>query len=129
MKDHNTFSGLFAGKNILVVEDQYFLADDTRGRLQALGARIVGPTARIDRALELIDGNRVDAAILDINIDGDAVFPVAEELEARRVPFIFAMSDDPAVIPDSFNGFILRDSPAELEKIARALFGPTHADN
>ncbi|MBB4191879.1 CheY-like chemotaxis protein [Rhizobium aethiopicum] len=114
---------LFAGKRILVVEDEYFLADETRRKLENLGAIVVGPTANIRRALDLIAGEDVDAAILDVHLRDELVFAVADELEARQINFVFATGYDPSFIPARYNGFALCEKPTELEKIAVALFG------
>jgi ActR/RegA family two-component response regulator len=115
---------LFADKHILIVEDEYFLADETRRNLLAAGALVVGPAGDVLTALSLIDTLCVDAAILDVHLGDEFVFPVAEELETRGIPFVFATGYDPAVIPVTFTGFALCEKPTELSKIAAALFGP-----
>jgi len=119
---------LFVGRHILIVEDEYFLADETRRNLQAAGALVVGPAGDVLTALSLIDTSRVDAAILDVHLGDEFVFPVAEELETRGIPFVFATGYDPSVIPVKFTGFALCEKPTELGKIALALFGPGSAD-
>nr|WP_312863465.1 response regulator [Rhizobium tropici] len=113
----------YAGKRILVVEDEYFLADEARRQLVSLGATVVGPVAKVDDALDLIDTVEIDAAILDIHLGGEFVFPVAERLDKLGVAFVFATGYDPSFIPDEFRGFSLCEKPAELEKIAQALWG------
>ena len=113
----------FAGSHILVVEDEYLLADEIRQLLEAAGAVVVGPVATVADALTLLDEERVDAAILDVHLGDELVFPVAEELENRLVPFVFATGYDPAFIPARYSGFALCEKPAELSKIAQALFG------
>jgi ActR/RegA family two-component response regulator len=115
---------LFAGKHILIVEDEYFLADETRRELEQVGAIVVGPTGRVEEALSLIATSQVDAAILDVHLGDELVFPVAEELDRKDIPFVFATGYDPAVIPAKFSGFTLCEKPTELGKIAEALFGP-----
>jgi two-component SAPR family response regulator len=117
-----TFLELYAGKRILVVEDEYFLADDVRRKLIELGASVVGPAASVEQALVLIDDTAIDAAILDVHLGDEFVFPVAERLEELEVPFVFATSYDPAFIPRRFNGFSLCEKPTELGRIARALW-------
>ncbi len=119
---------MFAGKRVLVVEDEFLLADEARRRLQDLGAHVVGPTARVDRALELVEGQHVDAAILDVFLDDKLVFPVATKLDELGIPFVFATAYDASVIPARFNGYVLCEKPVELEKIARGLFGPRETD-
>jgi CheY-like chemotaxis protein len=121
-------SSKFSGKRILVVEDEYFLADETRRQLQKLGAVVVGPTGHVDEALLLIAGEAVDAAILDVHLDGELVFPVAERLEELGIPYVFASGYDPSIIPARFTGFVLSEKPIDLEHIARALFSPARRD-
>ncbi|CUX67642.1 putative response regulator receiver (CheY-like protein) [Agrobacterium tumefaciens str. Kerr 14] len=122
--DNSIYLSLFAGKHILVVEDEYFLADETRQKLEQLGATVVGPAANVEDALELIASSKIDGAILDVHLGDEFVFPVAEELEQADVPFVFATGYDPDVIPAKFSGFALCGKPTELGKIASALFKP-----
>ncbi|ARM88242.1 response regulator CheY-like domain-containing protein [Rhizobium sp. CIAT894] len=124
----NSAIELFAGKRVLIVEDEYFLADETRWNLEKAGAVVVGPVARVSAALELVENEEIDAAILDVHLEGEFVFPVAEELERRNIPFVFATAFDPSVIPVRFTGFALCEKPTELGKIAEALFGQGPAD-
>lgn len=122
--DSSIYLSLFAGKRILIVEDEYFLADETRQKLEQLGATVVGPAANVEDALRLIASSEIDGAILDVHLGDEFVFPVADELEVADVPFVFATGYDPAVIPAKFSGFALCEKPTELGKIASALFGP-----
>ncbi|PDT20973.1 response regulator [Rhizobium hidalgonense] len=115
---------LFSGKRILIVEDEYFLADETRRKLEDLGAIVVGPTANVRHALDLINQEPIDAAILDICLGDELVFAVADELEARDINFVFATGYDLSDIPVRYRGFALCEKPTELEMIAVALFGP-----
>ncbi|NWJ27589.1 response regulator [Rhizobium sp. RM] len=113
---------LLNGKRILIVEDEYFLADETRRQLIALKAEVVGPVAHVDDALELISSRKIDGAILDVHLGDELVFPVAERLDELDIPFVFATGYDPNVVPEKFSGFTLCEKPTELGKIARALF-------
>ena len=122
-RDNSIYLSLFAGRRILIVEDEYFLADETRQKLEQLGAIVVGPAATVEDALELIASSKIDGAILDVHLGDEFVFPVAEELEQADVPFVFATGYDPDVIPVKFSGFALCGKPTELGKIASALFG------
>lgn len=118
----------FSGKRILVVEDEFLLADETRKKLTKLGATVVGPTPRVDEALILIEDEQIDAAILDVFLSDSLVFPVAERLEILGIPFVFATAYDASVIPGRFSGYVLCEKPVELEKIAQGLFGAPIAD-
>ena len=74
----------FDGKRILVVEDEYLIADDLRTQLTAHGATVVGPVASVNEALALIESRAIDAAILDINLDAETTFPVRLCLNSER---------------------------------------------
>lgn len=79
------------GKRILIVEDEYFIADDIGRELEREGACIIGPVASVESACGLLaSGVRVDAAILDINVRGELVYPVARHLRLSGTPFMFA---------------------------------------
>ena len=115
---------LYRGKHILIVEDDYLIADQTRRELERLGALIVGPVPSVQRALELVDRGPVDAAILDINLDGEKVYPLADILAEREIPFVFATGYETSAMPRKYKGFVLCEKPTELAVIAVALFAP-----
>ena len=91
------------GRVVLIVEDEFYLADDLALALASIGARVMGPFGRVEEALRLIEaGETVDLAILDIDLVGDRVFPVADLLRERNTPFLFATGYDPEIIPKQF---------------------------
>src|SRR3712207_8803154 len=71
------------GRRILVVEDEYFIADDIARALTGLGAEIVGPAPDVESAAALLSQRPVDWAVLDINLQGEMVYPVAEALRGQ----------------------------------------------
>ncbi len=73
---------------ILIVEDEYLIAMELDGTLRAAGYRVIGPAPDIDAALELLKAERPDAAILDVDLGGRWVTPVAQMLHAMSVPFL-----------------------------------------
>lgn len=75
---------------ILVVEDEYLIALELDAALRAAGYRVIGPIQNVDSALELLKDDRPDGAILDVNLAGEWVTPVAETLKAMSVPYILA---------------------------------------
>ena len=77
------------GLRVLVVEDVAMLAWRVCDILAGAGAEVVGPVPDVSRALALLDGREVDAAVLDMNLDGETAEPVADVLAARGVPFLF----------------------------------------
>ena len=81
---------LLRGCRVLVVEDDFLIADDFSRRIMACGADIVGPAATLDAARQVLDqAGSVDVAVLDINLRGTLVFPFARHLEAMGIPFLF----------------------------------------
>jgi DNA-binding response OmpR family regulator len=93
-------------KHILVVEDEYFIAKDVRRALVDAGALVVGATGRVSEALRLIEAERIDAAILDVNLDGATTFDLATLLSKRGTPYLFLTGYDGWSLPDAF-----RDTP------------------
>jgi CheY-like chemotaxis protein len=78
-----------AGLRVLLVEDEIMIALLVEEILVEFSHTVVGPASRIDRALELVASEAIDVAILDVNIDDKDVYPVAEALAARGIPFMF----------------------------------------
>jgi CheY-like chemotaxis protein len=76
------------GKRILLIEDSPVVAPFTAELLEELGCEVVGPAPNMAAARELIEGGGYDAALMDIHIRGERVFPLCEVLEARRLPFV-----------------------------------------
>ncbi len=76
-------------RRILVVEDEVLLAMDIQFALEDEGAEIVGPSHTVEDAKKLVATEFLDAAILDVNLNGVEVFPVAEKLHEAGVPFLF----------------------------------------
>lgn len=74
---------------ILVVEDEMIIALFLDDFLTELGHEVVGPASRVGRAMHLVETEAFDLALLDINVAGEEIYPVAAELKARGVPFIF----------------------------------------
>jgi DNA-binding NtrC family response regulator len=77
-----------ARHRILVVEDEYLVADFITMILEELGYDIAGPVPTIPEAIAAIANEKLDAVLLDANLDGNSSAPIAEELTARRLPFI-----------------------------------------
>ena len=78
-----------AGRRVLIVEDEAMIALLIQDVLTDLGSMVVGPAARIEEALELARSSPLDLAALDLNLGGTPVYPVAQILADRAVPFVF----------------------------------------
>ena len=112
---------LVAGKRILIVEDEYFLADDIRQALSGCGAEGGGPVATVDAAMEVVRDQRIDAAILDINLRGQTSFAVADALLALDTPVVFASGYDETTIPARYRHVAHWVKPFDAEELVRAL--------
>ncbi|MHC1999522.1 response regulator [Methylobacterium sp. CM6241] len=82
-----------AGRRILLVEDEYFIAMDMQQWLQSAGAEVVGPVPDVEQALALIATGPLDAAVLDVNLNGRTAYSVADQLRDRGVPYLFATGE------------------------------------
>jgi CheY-like chemotaxis protein len=90
-------------RRVLLVEDDYLLATGIADAFARLGVETVGPAGSVKQALELVEhGGRLDAAVLDINLRGDVVYPVADALRARGVPFVFATGYEQRAIAERY---------------------------
>jgi two-component SAPR family response regulator len=78
------------GRQVMVVEDEMLLAMELEILLTDLGCGVIGPVPSVDRALALLDQQRPDAAVLDVNLNGQTALPVAAALNAQHVPFLLA---------------------------------------
>ncbi len=111
-----------AQMRVLVVEDEYFIADDMVRALRKLGAEVVGPVPTKEEALTLIhSGESIHAGVLDINLQGDADFSVADTLTARGVPFVFATGYDDRAIPAAYKDVPRWEKPFEPHDLALSL--------
>jgi CheY-like chemotaxis protein len=108
-------------QRVLVAEDDYVVAQQMAHELRELGARIVGPVATPDAALQLACEHRLDAAVLDINLRGGAVYPVADLLSRKGVPFLFATAYDLRAMPKRYAEVRVYDKAAQVLTLAEAL--------
>lgn len=109
------------GMRILVVEDEYLIADDMRDVLLGAGADVVGPVPNVTAAASLVASEeRIDAALLDINLGGTIVFGFADTLKTRAVPFAFATGYDSSVIPDRFADVPRLEKPVKARNVLAA---------
>lgn len=123
MTDSSPGTLSLAGRAILIVEDEYFVMKRLSRVLKDAGATVVGPVASVAAALaHARDGTPLDAAVLDVNLFGEMVFPVADALADRGVPYAFATGYDPDVIPARHARIPLLRKPVDPAAIVAALF-------
>lgn len=110
------------GWKILIVEDEYLIADDLEGLLQDAGASVVGPARTLPQAMQMAgDGAQFDAALLDIDVDGVAVFSLLDDLQARGVPILLLSACERASLPQNYRGTPICEKPASGAQILEAL--------
>lgn len=103
------------GLRILVVEDEYLLAADVARLLEQDGAEVVGPFPTVGQALShLAKEDMPDFALLDVNLRGELVFPVAELLLSQEVPFLFVTGYDSGALPEIFADQPRLEKPVDL---------------
>ena len=113
-----------SGRRVLLVEDDYFIVDDMVRAFRASGADVIGPVPSVEGALDLIaETAHLDGAVLDINLRGEMVYPVADALRERGVPFVFATGYDQAVIPPRYAEVTRCEKPVDPSTVAKTLFG------
>jgi CheY-like chemotaxis protein len=109
------------GLRMLVVEDEAVVAMALEDMLLRLGCLVVGPALRLKPALELAAAERLDGAVLDINLGDERSFPVAELLRARSVPFLFATGYGGSGLEPPFAEAPVLAKPYSLDALAEAL--------
>lgn len=110
------------GARILVVEDSFLVAQVMCDLLRGEGCVVVGPVPRLEPGLGLARDSEIDAALLDINLNGKHCFPIAELLSRRHVPFIFLTGyNEGTIIPAALRGAPLLGKPVSNFKLLAAL--------
>lgn len=117
----------FSGRRVLVVEDEMMVAWLLEDMLAELGCAVVGPAARVDKALAMIGAEAIDVAVLDVNLNGEMSYPIADALAERGVPFIFVTGYDKDRMLDGYQSFPVLQKPfhrAELTDTLARLLAP-----
>jgi CheY-like chemotaxis protein len=110
------------GRCVLVAEDEYLLAEDLRERFEEAGATVLGPVPSLGEALALIEAEaKIDGAVLDLNLAGEMVFPAADALSKRGVPFVFTTGYDERTMPERYGHVTRCEKPFEPADLVRAL--------
>lgn len=120
---------------VLIAEDNLIPALEIEDIVRELGCQVVGPVGKLSEVMKLIETTRIDAALLDVELkDGEKVYPAADLLRSRGIPFAFFTAYDREVLGPKYANEILVQKPflrAELEKCVmdwvrakQAAFGP-----
>jgi CheY-like chemotaxis protein len=107
---------------ILILEDEGLIALDLEAIVQGLGFNVLGPVSHLEPALEIIEREPLDGAVLDIHLNGDSTsYPVAAALEGRRIPFIFVTGVDKGGMASLFPSAAVVRKPFSTDGVRSAL--------
>src|SRR3954451_20811807 len=109
------------GRRILLVEDSPVVGPFTAELLQDLGCQVVGPAPTMAAARELIDGGGYDAALMDVHIRGERLFPLCEVLEDKGLPFVLTSGYADWQMPDKWNDRPRLQKPYTIDQVHEAL--------
>lgn len=116
-------SELLKGLRVLVVEDEMLVSMLVEDMLADFGCLVVGPAPDFDEAMALAGSAEIDAALLDVNLAGKPIFPVADALKARGVPFAFASGYGQAGLAEGHRDAPVLQKPFRQSDLERALNG------
>ena len=105
------------GCRVLVLEDEYFLANDLEEALKSHGASIVGPFSDVDAAYRRAARDHFDVAVIDIILHNETAYPIADELIRQRIPFLFYTGYDAELIPERFAGVEVWQKPLDPSEL------------
>jgi len=108
-------------QRILLVEDESLVALMMAAFLDQLGYEVVGPCATPFEALALLKEQAVDAAVLDVNLGGETVYPVADALARLEIPFLFLTGYGPETVESRFADIAVLEKPVGLERLRVAI--------
>ena len=115
-------SEALSGRRVLVVEDESLVAMLLETILEDMGCTPVGPISTVEEALSVVaQETQLDAALLDVNVAGVHVFPVAQALKDKGVPFVFSTGYGEGGLPDEWRGQPTIQKPFTEDAVHQAL--------
>jgi|HubBroStandDraft_4_1064222.scaffolds.fasta_scaffold639065_1 CheY-like chemotaxis protein len=111
----------FSNRRVLLVEDEMLVAWLIEDMLADLGCAVIGPASSVNQALAMIDAEAIDAAVLDLNLDGQMSYPVADVLAAHGVPFVISTGYDKDTLPDDYRARPVLQKPMQRSELSDAL--------
>jgi DNA-binding response OmpR family regulator len=107
--------------SVLLVEDEIMIRMMVADMLEELGYRVTAEAGTITEALTLARSADFDFAVLDINVDGEIITPVADLLRARNRPFLFASGYGSGGLPEGYRSHPSLQKPFQIEKLAEMI--------
>jgi DNA-binding response OmpR family regulator len=109
------------GRSILIVEDEPLIAMMLEDFLESLGHRVAATCDTVDGALDKAEAGGFDLAILDVNLKGENVWPVATRLREKKVPFVIATGGHVDPPPPEFNDAPVIEKPYTVDRVTPAI--------
>lgn len=109
------------GARVLIVEDEYYLADDLSRALSDAGATVVGPVATLQEAEQRLGDGAFDCAVVDMNLRGEFAFAVADRLKAGNVPFVVATGYNEGSLPEALKNAPRVEKPFAPQQVIELL--------
>jgi CheY-like chemotaxis protein len=120
-KDNTMTATRPAGGSVFLVEDEVMIRMMVADMLEELGFSVAAEAGEINEALRLAQSTDFDIAILDVNVNGKVISPVAELIQARNRPFIFATGYGSSGLPEEYRNRPALQKPFQIETLARVL--------
>jgi PAS domain S-box-containing protein len=117
---------LATGNRVLLVEDEILVAMMMRDILMELGFAVVGPFSRLSEAMIAAVHDEIDAGIIDVNLGGEYVYPVADVLVARKIPFVFVTGYGVESIDSRFGYVPIVKKPIQRQQLQKIFVSPDH---
>jgi DNA-binding response OmpR family regulator len=110
-----------AGRRVLVIEDETMVAMLLQDMLADIGCEVIGSASRFNDAIEKAKSLTFDLAILDVNLNGQRTFPIADVLADRGVSFLFATGYGAGSLPATYDKAAILQKPFQLRELERAM--------
>jgi CheY-like chemotaxis protein len=110
-----------SNRKVLVVEDEMMIAMLIEDMLDEFGCRLVGPATSVPRALELIGNEHVEVAVLDLNLDGKDTYAIADALQRKNLPFVFATGYGSTALRKEYGNRPVLQKPFQAKDLEIAL--------
>lgn len=110
-----------SGCRIVILEDDYYQAHDSKNTLEEAGAKVIAVTATVPDLAALLADGRIDAVLIDVNLGRGLSYDFARELRSNAIPFMFLTGYDAGMLPEDLAGSPYISKPADRGKIVAGL--------
>lgn len=114
-------AGDLEGRRVLIVEDRYLIASEIADQVRELGGEVIGPARNLEAARELMSAQTPDLALLDVNLEGELIFPLAEALRREDTPIILLTGYEDGSLPDAWSSLPRLLKPVDSRALREAL--------